>query len=339
MTLRRGHLWLVYGLLVLVGALTIAYRTVCHYPAFTLRAANWRLGVLDRSKLGYVATHDLPRNHRFIDADLERPKLPASVAIDAPLVSGRYAPKAISKGTVVQLSRTRTSPAVGVRPSRTTITVPVSADLVKSGAVDAGTQAVVAFGNRTISAMVEAIVGANSDSAIVSVSKEDAQSFTNRGTTAAVLLPIQKGAPMDQKSWSQVTTIDVSPDNGPWVLAIDYVPSGTLLKFECKDAEKKSWKYAVNPEVTSGPDGNIAGKVATGETLPLATAPIGSLIAKIGGSTASSEGTIFSVGSFAVHLWAAAESGPLYLGMNVPVASQPKQTKTAISVTISEAKP
>jgi hypothetical protein len=91
--------------------------------------------------------------------------------------------------------------------------------------------------------------------------------------------------------------------------------------------------------VTSGPDGNTGGKVATGETLPLTTAPIGSLIAKIGGSTASSEGTLFSVGSFAVHRFAEAESGPLYLGMNVLAGNQPKGTGTAIAVTISEAKP
>jgi len=144
---------------------------------------------------------------------------------------------------------------------------------------------------------------------------------------------------MDQKNWSAVRTIDVSPDDGPWVLAIDYVPAGTLLKFECKDPDKKSWKYGANPDVTSGPDGNASAKVATGDSLPLTTAPIGCLIAKIGGSTASAEGVLFTVGSFAVHRFLEAESGPLYLGMNVPAGSQPKTTGTTIAVTISEAKP
>jgi len=190
MTIARWQIWVVYAVLTIIGSVTIAVRTIRHYPRFSMPVRGWRVGVLDGSRIGYVATRAIPRNHRFVDADLVRPKLPASVAVNAPNVSGRYAVKAFAKGAVVQPGDTESTPFVTAPVPRTTIVVPVPPELVNSGAIDAGTNVAIVFGKNSISATVEAIVGAKSDSAIVSVSRADALSFINRDPKATpTLLP------------------------------------------------------------------------------------------------------------------------------------------------------
>ncbi|HWS72729.1 MAG TPA: hypothetical protein VN605_11470 [Thermoanaerobaculia bacterium] len=141
---------------------------------------------------------------------------------------------------------------------------------------------------------------------------------------------------MDQKSWNELGSFSVQPAKAPWVRALEFLPAGTLLRFEVDGAANPQWTYHESPALTCGPDGDAKTKV-TADALPLATAPAGCLLAKVGGSTAANDGVIFAVGSFCIRKLADAESGPLYFGMNVAASNLPA-ANTAIVVKVAEGK-
>ena len=93
---------------------------------------------------------------------------------------------------------------------------------------------------------------------------------------------------------------------GSWRLVLDYVPAGTILRIE---AEGK-WRVTAEGD-TCGPDGTL------GEPAPLEKYPLGSLIGKLGGSTAGQlEGALFTIGRHCLFK-AGDAGGPLYVTMNI----------------------
>jgi hypothetical protein len=138
-------------------------------------------------------------------------------------------------------------------------------------------------------------------------------------------------------SWSALTgaaPIDVpaKPSAGVWTKAIDYVEGGTILKLEVGTANS-SWHYG--DEDQCGPDGDVASIVLRSKCL-LASAPVGALIGKIGGSTAgSADGAVFVVGSFCI-VKVGADGGPLYLTINDQENGMSNNRDT-MNVTVSRA--
>lgn len=95
-----------------------------------------------------------------------------------------------------------------------------------------------------------------------------------------------------------------------WVKVSDYIRGPRRLRIQAAG----EWNYT--EQKTCGPDGNAA------EGLPekglLATAAVGCLIAKVGGSAGDTgaAGKIFAAGSYAIVEIAADAQGALFLGMN-----------------------
>jgi hypothetical protein len=106
---------------------------------------------------------------------------------------------------------------------------------------------------------------------------------------------------------------------GLWTPVLDAVAAGgqTLLKIEAVG----SWEYL--PGTGCGPDGHVAGGTLEGALTNLA--PVGALIAKIGGGTAevpdASKGAVMAVGSFCVIALTADTKGALFMTMNDRVTS------------------
>lgn len=331
--------WMIYLAVVAVGAATIMLRTLAGYPDYVLRDSQHQVGILDDDRLGYLAARDLPENHLIADDDLRRAPLPASVKIDKPAVTGRYTARAIAAGQLVREEATRAEPLAAGESDRTVLALPLGTAGTRGGAIDAGRLlAVVANGKR----IVVTVLAATKETALVSAPLAEAGLLTALRDDKAPLqlLPLgaEEGKAMDQKSWSSLGTFPVKLEKAPWVRALEYVPAGTLLRFEVDPAANPQWTYHESPPLTCGPDGEAKPKV-TGDALPLTTAPAGCLLAKVGGSTAAtSDGVVFAVGSFCIRKLADTESGPLYFGMNVAPSNLPA-ANTAISVKVSEAKP
>lgn len=105
-------------------------------------------------------------------------------------------------------------------------------------------------------------------------------------------------------------TVPAFPTTGLWTPALDFVPAGALLKLEASG----KWSYSTGME--TGPDGDLGAIVTAAQALA-PKAPVGSLIAKIGGSTAAvDDGSVFIVGSKAVIRLTGEIQGPLYLAIN-----------------------
>jgi PA-IL-like protein len=105
------------------------------------------------------------------------------------------------------------------------------------------------------------------------------------------------------------TEVKAKPD-GLWTIAREFVAGPARIRFEAKG----SWKYS--PDSPCGPDGDMLSMISPGQTI-LKSAPVGSLIAKIGGSSAGqTDGTLYLIGSFAVIEIGADVKGPLYLTIN-----------------------
>jgi hypothetical protein len=102
--------------------------------------------------------------------------------------------------------------------------------------------------------------------------------------------------------------------SGLWTVAYEYVRGPALIRFYSNPTNQ--WCYAPKPASPATPDGDPTSNINSQRCL-LPGAPVGALIAKIGGSTAcQSDGKAFLVGSFAVIEIDAATSGPLYLTIN-----------------------
>lgn len=112
--------------------------------------------------------------------------------------------------------------------------------------------------------------------------------------------------------WNKPIDVEVNakPD-GLWTLAIDYLTGPAFIKIEAKEG---TWWYTAGQECSA--DGDLASLVAA-KTCILANAPVGALIAKIGGSTAgTADGTMILIGRSCTFEIAEAQRGPLYLTIN-----------------------
>ncbi len=98
--------------------------------------------------------------------------------------------------------------------------------------------------------------------------------------------------------------------NGLWTIAREFIPGPARIRFEAEG----TWKYS--PDSPCGPDGDMLSMISSTQTI-LKSAPVGSLIAKIGGSSAGqTDGTLYLIGSFAVIDIGADVKGPLFLTIN-----------------------
>jgi hypothetical protein len=106
------------------------------------------------------------------------------------------------------------------------------------------------------------------------------------------------------------STVPAKPDS-LWTLIHPYIPGPVLLRIEAGD---ERWGYAPGRDAFCWADGDACALVA--RTLCLAkTAPVGTLIGKVGGSSAgTSDGQIFVIGkSCVVRI---DDGGPLYMTIN-----------------------
>jgi hypothetical protein len=138
-------------------------------------------------------------------------------------------------------------------------------------------------------------------------------------------------------SWSALSgaaPVDVpaKPSAGVWTKVIEYIEGGTILKLEVGTPES-TWHYG--DEDTCGPDGDVASIMLRSKCL-LASAPVGALIGKIGGSTAGTvDGVTFVVGTFCI-VKVGADGGPLYLTINDQENGM-SNNKDTMKVTVSRA--
>jgi len=166
---------------------------------------------------------------------------------------------------------------------------------------------------------------------------------------------------MPQPVWRQVAQAEVpSPTKPPeeksrWVLALELAPAGKTMKIEVtgdKDGNKRTWTPKSFSTACSA-DGDIAGAQKAdpqpSSAMPVAGAPRGALIGRIGGSTAdnfppASQGNpvppapyvLFPVGRKCVIAVPATLVGSLFLGVNDEQA-QMAEVQGSLLVTIYEA--
>lgn len=122
-------------------------------------------------------------------------------------------------------------------------------------------------------------------------------------------------------------TVPAAPA-GFWTPALDYVTGPALLRFVAAG----TWRYAFCGKC--GPDGDTTSLLFRDQA-QLPQAPIGALIAKVGGSTAGWQDspTLFLVGSACVFSLPVSVAGPLYLGMNDEFSGM-RNNSGSVSVTI-----
>jgi hypothetical protein len=158
-----------------------------------------------------------------------------------------------------------------------------------------------------------------------------------KGDATLVAAEGASGGSMDKKQWAPLAKVEIPPvPDGLWTVAHEFVAPGAILKLDAHG----TWTYRTSgaSPFTCGPDGRPDDPQAS---LLMADAPLGAMIAKIGGSTAGkTDGELFVVGASSVILADPMKhGGPLYLTMNVNPSSRPAPTKEKIKVDISEAKP
>jgi hypothetical protein len=114
-----------------------------------------------------------------------------------------------------------------------------------------------------------------------------------------------------ESEWPFSAQVDVSAKpNGLWTVAREFISGPVRIRFVASE----SWKYSADS--SCGPDGDMLSMISPIQTI-LKSAPVGSLIAKIGGSSAGqADGTVYLVGSFAIIDIGANVKGPLYLTIN-----------------------
>ena len=116
---------------------------------------------------------------------------------------------------------------------------------------------------------------------------------------------------VDKTEWPFGVEVEVkAKPNGLWTVAREFIAGPARIRFEAEG----SWKYS--PDSPCGPDGDMLSMTSSSQTI-LKSAPVGSHIAKIGGSSAGlTDGTLYLIGSFAVIDIGADVKGPLYLTIN-----------------------
>src|SRR5262249_38033156 len=131
-----------------------------------------------------------------------------------------------------------------------------------------------------------------------------------------------------------------------WTPALDYLSPGKTYRIEVRvlpaaapdqPAQEQKWTPESAGECTA--DGNMTAERS--DSLLVTTAPVGALLAKIGGGSAdvkpaADKVTVFAAGRHCVFTAAADKTGALYLGVNDTSASLARVTGQ-LQVTLSEA--
>jgi hypothetical protein len=140
---------------------------------------------------------------------------------------------------------------------------------------------------------------------------------------------------MTQPNWQVLTGVPHSvpaKPRGLWTRVCDYIEGPVKLKLEANG----EWAYS---KKRCGPDGAPQEGLVADALVP--SAPLGTLVGKIGGSSADkpdvSKGLVFAVGSYCVVSLDNTARGALFLTMN-DVVSRFDEHDGEISVTISEAR-
>ena len=135
---------------------------------------------------------------------------------------------------------------------------------------------------------------------------------------------------------NNVKVFEITAGLPMWTLAEDYIAGPVKLKIEAVDQDAL-WQYAPDQYCKAG------GTTRNDLAAILPAAPIGALIAKVGGSSADfpppagaggQPGTLlagiklFAVGAYAVVEIKDTESGPLFLAMNDTLAGFPHHAGT-----------
>jgi hypothetical protein len=141
-----------------------------------------------------------------------------------------------------------------------------------------------------------------------------ALSYLSAVIIVTVLLFIYGGAGRDHKekamSWTELDPVEVkAKGDGLWTWAYDWIDGPALIMFEA-DGE---WQYSQASKESTA-DGDLNAMICSRNCL-MPDAPVGALLAKIGGSTAGvKDGKVFLVGRKA--LVQVDQGGPLLLSIN-----------------------
>jgi hypothetical protein len=114
--------------------------------------------------------------------------------------------------------------------------------------------------------------------------------------------------------WRKLKTIKVpDPQGAAWTPALDFMISKRMYRLQVKSGNQWSLDGAAGACTSDGYDGGLP---RNGDPV-CPGSPLGSLIAKIGGSTADKVGIIFAVGRYCVYQATDdTKIGSLYLGAN-----------------------
>ena len=292
----------------------------------------------------YEARQPFAANHRIVAADLVIPDAVKDSARENALpdpksLTDKYLVRDVRIHEPVVESDLVDEPRIALVKGMALVAVKVSEDLPVN-VIDVGSRVDIISGDKHIAfdIPVTALRCRSACAALVIVPEKTALAIASDKNAIAV--PIAraeaqktKGATVDSKTWEDALRVDVSatPD-GLWTKAIEFVPPNTTLKLEASGA----WKYTNQHERKCGPDGDAG--AATDTSFLKQTAPVGAVIAKVGGSSAGKDdGTVFVIGAFAIITLQKEQSGPLYLTMNVNPAQRPTTTDK-MAVAISEMK-
>jgi hypothetical protein len=121
-----------------------------------------------------------------------------------------------------------------------------------------------------------------------------------------------------------------------WSVALDYVEPKRFYRVKVQAGGQ--WRLKGQPADCSA-DGYPRDVIrASGGSPLVADAPLGCLIAKVGGSTADNTGLLFAAGRFSVFQVDEGKAGPLYLGVNdLPIYMSDVQSAAQVKVDIEVA--
>lgn len=120
----------------------------------------------------------------------------------------------------------------------------------------------------------------------------------------------QKGKTMDWSDVKDNIEIKAKPD-GIWTVAYEYVKGPALIQIVANDDQ---WEYAPGKKSTA--NGDLTSMLCPQDTI-LPSAPVGAMIAKVGGSTAgTSDGRLFVVGKSSLLQLDQNTGGPIFLTVN-----------------------
>jgi hypothetical protein len=133
-------------------------------------------------------------------------------------------------------------------------------------------------------------------------------------------------------NWAEVFKAEVpAKPQGLWTLVAEYVHGPALVKIEAPADGR--WTYAERGGCAA--DGDLLSLISPQACL-LRGAPVGALIAKVGGSTAgTTDGTMFLVGRSCIYELDQSKRGPLYLTINdEPSGMDNNGGKLAVTISI-----